>query len=149
MTKLTHSEMHFEHKQWESEFNIWLEEIKDWHTQYQNALNDLKQIEKIVENPTAKRIQKAIEDQGKTLELHKKLIELYLEGVKLQEKRIVEHMNMSADDEYISHGRLVHTHLDYRKKQAIQREVHERIKNDYHAIMTGLAKLKKEIESSL
>jgi hypothetical protein len=149
MTKLTHSEMHLEHKQWESEFNIWLEEIKDWHTQYQNALNDLKQIEKIMENPSAKRIQKAIEDRGKALELHKKLIELYQEGIKLQEKRIVEHMNMSADEEYISHDKLVNSHLDYRKKQAIQREVHERIKNDYHEIMAELARLKKEIEGSL
>ena len=149
MTKLTHSEMHFEHKQWESEFNIWLEEIKDWHIQYQNALNDLKQVEKITENPSAKRIHKAIEDQVKTLELHKKLIELYQEGTKLQEKRIVEHMNMVADEEYIAHDKLVISHLDYRKKRAIQREVHERIKNDYHEIMAKLARLKKEIEGSL
>lgn len=149
MTKLTHAEMHLDHKQWQSELDIWLKDTAAWHTQYQNALSELKEIERVIENPGTKRIQRVIKDHDRALEHHKELIELYQEEIKLHDKGIVDHMHMSADEEYISHDRLVNSHLDYRKKQAIQREVHERIKNDYHEIMTELAILKKQIENSL
>lgn len=134
MTKLTHSQMYSDQKQWNSEFRVWLEDIKDLQAQYQIILNDLKQI------------QKALENHEKAIEEHKKLIQLYQEALKIHEKEIVEHEQVSTDEEYISHDKLVNRHLEYSKKYAVQKGVHEQIKKHLQVITAELTRLKERLK---
>jgi hypothetical protein len=137
MAKLTHSEMHIDHKKWESEIKKWIQDINHWQREYQNTLRQLRHIERSIEN------------HGKALEDHRHMVQLYEEAIKIHDESIVEHEQSLTGEEYLPHDRLIKKHRDYAKKIANQGNAHERIRKNRHKLLTKLTKLKKVLEDAL
>lgn len=125
MEKVTiyNSDLHFEHKQWNSELAFWKDELKSFNLR----LNEL------VNRWTKKEVLQKLEHYQNEFTLHKGVIE------KLQEEIQIHETNIAAQE---STGRpaldtiLVKNHSDFRKKMEEQRQIYADLKKEFFRFLS-------------
>lgn len=125
MEKVTiyNSDLHFEHKQWNSELAFWKNELKSFNLR----LNEL------VNRWTKKEVLQKLEHYQNEFTLHKGVIE------KLQEEIQIHETSIAAQE---STGRpaldtiLVKNHSDFRKKMEEQRQIYADLKKEFFRFLS-------------
>ncbi|MEC3965156.1 hypothetical protein [Flagellimonas halotolerans] len=125
MEKVTiyNSDLHFEHKQWNSELAFWKDELKSFNLR----LNEL------VNRWTKKEVLQKLEHYQNEFTLHKGVIE------KLQEEIQIHETSIAAQE---STGRpaldtiLVKNHSDFRKKMEEQRQIYADLKKEFFRFLS-------------
>jgi len=112
------SDLHFEHKQWNSELMFWKDEIPT----FEHRLED------IVTRYTSKDILSILEHFQNQLILHKNVVALLLKEIKTHENELIQY----AKDHpvAIDHVRF-DDHTDIRTKMDTQRELYADMKKQF------------------
>jgi predicted nucleic acid-binding Zn-ribbon protein len=113
------SDLHFEHKQWDSELAFWNDELKTFN----NRLNEL------VSRWTDKDVLKQLEHFQNEFILHGNVIEDLQEAIEKHE------MNISKQDDAIDVP-MFHTHKGIREKMETQRQIYADLKKEFFKFLS-------------
>ncbi|TLP74256.1 hypothetical protein [Maribacter sp. ACAM166] len=112
------SNLHFEHKQWQSELAFWEDELKT----FKNRLSEL------ITRWTAKDILVKLEHYQNEFILHGGVLEDLQEEIEEHETRIAGQSLMGKDALDIA---IVEKHLKFRNKIETQRQIYEDLKKEF------------------
>ncbi len=120
---INNSDLHFEHKQWDSELAFWKDELKSFNLR----------LDELVNRWTKKEVLQKLEHYQNEFMLHKGVIE------KLQEEIQAHETSIAAQE---STGRpaldtiLVKNHSDFRKKMEEQRQIYADLKKEFFRFLS-------------
>ncbi|HKL89888.1 hypothetical protein J4E06_15410 [Muricauda sp. NFXS6] len=120
---IDNSDLHFEHKQWDSELAFWKDELKSFNLR----------LDELVNRWTKKEVLQKLEHYQNEFMLHNGVIE------KLQEEIQVHETNIAAQERT---GRpaldtiLVKNHSDFRKKMEEQRQIYADLKKEFFRFLS-------------
>lgn len=120
---ITNSNLHFEHKRWESELAFWEYELK----LFKNKLSEL------ITRWTAKDVMTKLEHIQNECILHGGIIEDLKEAIEKHEIRIAgqNEINLEVLDTVI-----IKKHLKFREKMETQRQIYINLKKDFFRLLT-------------
>lgn len=117
------SDLHFEHKQWDSELAFWNDELKTFKTK----------LSELVTRWTDKDIMAHIEHFQNQIILHGEVIDTMLHDIHVHESNIASH---SAKKEESQDHDLVKKHMAMRGKMETQRQIYTDLKKEFFAFLT-------------
>ncbi|MBT2161609.1 hypothetical protein [Zobellia barbeyronii] len=117
------SDLHFEHKQWESELAFWKDELKSFN----NRLGEL------VTRWTDKDVLAQLEHYQNEFILHGNVIEDLQEAMEKHEMNISEHSNKLGDTMDVP---MFSTHKEIREKMETQRQIYADLKKDFFRFLS-------------
>ena len=129
------AQSHADHRYWQSELNMWVEDVANWKAEQSDALTELKQIEE------------EISEHGEALDEHNEKTILLGTGLHAHEKEIAECLKTGVVGEM--HEEYCSYHDRQASEQARQRDAHERIKKHHHQVMAQIAMLKAALETAM
>lgn len=112
------SDLHFEHKQWNSELAFWEDELKT----FKNRLSEL------VARWTDKKVLAQLEHYQNEFFLHGGVIEDLKETIEKHESRMAGH---SLKGEDVLDTDLVKKHLEFRNQMETQRQIYADLKKEF------------------
>lgn len=118
-TVINNSDLHFEHKLWESELAFWTDELKS----FKNRLSEL------VTRWTDKEVLAQLEHFQNQFMIHGNVIEEIQETINKHE------MNISQHNESMNVP-MVQTHTDIREKMETQRQIYADLKKDFFQFLS-------------
>lgn len=116
---INNSDLHFEHKQWESELAFWNDELK--------TFND--RLGELVSRWTDKDVLKQLEHYQNEFILHGNVIEDLQEAIEKHELNIANHES-SLDIP------MTKTHLDVRNKMEAERQIYIDLKKEFFKFLS-------------
>ena len=117
------SDLHFEHKQWESELAFWNGELKS----FKNKLSEL------VNRWTDKEIMAHLEHFQNQIILHGEVIDTMKHDIRAHESNIASH---SMNKESVQDVDMVKKHLAMRAKMETQRQIYTDLKKEFFAFLS-------------
>ncbi|MGS0527116.1 hypothetical protein ACU8V7_20155 [Zobellia nedashkovskayae] len=117
------SDLHFEHKQWESELAFWKDELKTFN----DRLGELQT------RWTDKDVLAQLEHYQNEFILHGNVIEDLQETIEKHELNISEHSNDKADSMDVP---MFNTHTEIREKMEIQRQIYADLKKNFFRFLS-------------
>ncbi|MGB3151301.1 MAG: hypothetical protein WBB27_11625 [Maribacter sp.] len=115
--------LHFEHKQWQSELAFWKDELNS----FKNRLSEL------ITRWTAKDVLVKSEHYQNEFIMHGGHIEDLLEEIEEHETRIAG-QSMTGEDALDT--LMTKKHLEFRKKMEIQRQIYAELKKKFFGFLT-------------
>jgi hypothetical protein len=115
--------LHFEHKQWQSELAFWEDELKS----FKNRLSEL------VTRWTAKDVLTKLEHFQNEFILHGGVIEDFQEAIEEHEMRIAG-QSMTGEDAMDT--AMVKKHLEFRSMMETQRQIYADLKKDFFRFLS-------------
>lgn len=119
----TNSNLHFEHKQWQSELAFWEDELK----LFKNKLSEL------ITRGTAKDVMIKLEHFQNEFIMHGGIIEDLKEAIEEHEIRIA---GQSLTNLEVLDTEKTRKHFKYREKMEIQRQIYIDLKKDFFNFLT-------------
>lgn len=117
------SDLHFEHKLWQSELAFWDDELKSFN----NRLSEL------VARWTDKKVLAQLEHYQNQFILHRAVIDKLLDDINMHE------VNMSAQykkgKDVLNH-QFVKKHIEFRNKMDTQRRIYDELKKEFFEFLT-------------
>jgi len=120
---ITNSDLHFEHKQWESELAFWNDELKSFN----NRLSEL------ANRWTDKDVLAQLEHFQNEFILHGEVIEDLEETIEKHEINISAHSDEYHESMDVP---MVKTHLKFREKMETQRQIYADLKKDFFRFLS-------------
>lgn len=120
MASTTHEKMHLDHLAWTNEGCFWHDAVRTWQKDVEVALKEIA------------RVEQALRDHEKELEIHAAAIKLYGQKVGEHEHAIAQFEKGGAGEDL---PELAGGHAGEEGHQRQQRETHERLKQKHHVIM--------------
>ena len=118
-TTINNSDLHFEHKQWESELAFWNDELK--------TFND--RLGELAARWTDKDVLKKLEHYQNEFILHGNVIEDLQEAIEKHELNIANHES-SLDI------KMTKTHLDVRNEMEAERQIYIDLKKEFFKFLS-------------
>ncbi|WP_282113586.1 hypothetical protein [Maribacter stanieri] len=118
-TTINNSDLHFEHKQWESELAFWNDELK--------TFND--RLGELAARWTDKDVLKQLEHYQNEFILHGNVIEDLQEAIEKHELNIANHES-SLDI------KMTKTHLDVRNEMEAERQIYIDLKKEFFKFLS-------------
>ncbi|MFX0558620.1 hypothetical protein ACOCEA_17595 [Maribacter sp. CXY002] len=115
--------LHFEHKQWQSELAFWEDELKSF----------TKRLEELVTKWTKKEVLTQLEHFQNEFILQDGIIDKLLEEIEIHESRIA---GQSLTGENAIDTVLMKGHLDFRNKMETQRQIYADLKKEFFKFLT-------------
>ncbi|WP_339840851.1 hypothetical protein [uncultured Maribacter sp.] len=122
-TVINNSDLHFEHKQWDSELAFWNDELKS----FKNRLSEL------VTRWTDKDVLAQLEHYQNEFILHGNVIADLQETIEKHEMNISHHSDEGHESMDIS---MVNTHTDLREKMETQRQIYADLKKEFFQFLS-------------
>lgn len=122
-TVINNSDLHFEHKQWDSELAFWNDELKS----FKNRLSEL------VTRWTDKDVLAQLEHYQNEFILHGNVIANLQETIEKHEMNISHHSDEGHESMDIS---MVNTHTDLREKMETQRQIYADLKKEFFQFLS-------------
>ena len=117
------SDLHFEHKQWNSELAFWEDELKT----FKNRLSEL------ITRWSDKKVLAQLEHYQNEFILHGGVIEDLQETIEKHESRMAGH-SMKGED--VLDTDLVKNHLEFRNKMETQRQIYADLKKEFFSFLS-------------
>jgi hypothetical protein len=129
------AQSHADHRYWQSELDMWAEDITNWKTEQADALAELR------------RIADEICEHGKALDEHNEKNAVLGSGLHAHEKELARSMKTGVE------GDMHEEFCSYHERDAVdhghQRDAHERIKKHHYRSMAQVAMLKAAMEAAM
>ena len=135
VTITTFSEMHTDHQRWQDEHQSWRDEMDHWRQGHESALEVLAEL------------REAIRRHEDALDHHACEIEQIELGLNEHEQSMHNYECQGTGLE--QQASMTKHHQQQEDRQLYQRNVHERLKQHHHSVMTQLAMLKATMDASL
>lgn len=115
---LYNEDLHFEHKQWQSELAFWEDELKS----FKNRLSDL------IQRWTNKEVLVQLEHYQNEFILHEGIIDKLQETIEKHETRIAGQLKSGHDSLDTA---LTKKHLEFRNQMETQRQIYADLKKEF------------------
>lgn len=115
---LFNEDLHFEHKQWQSELTFWEDELKSFN----NRLNEL------INRWTKREVNVQLEHYQNEFILHGKVIDQLQEAIEKHEIRIAGQTQVGQD---ALDTVMTKKHLEFRNKMETQRQIYANLKKAF------------------
>ena len=109
------SDLHFEHKLWQSELAFWEDELKSFN----NRLSEL------VVRWTDKKVLAQLEHYQNQFILHEGVIEKFQDDISMHEVNLSDH-DIKGED--VLNHQFVKKHIEFRNKMETQRQIYTNLK---------------------
>lgn len=120
MTNLPHTNMHNDHRLWESEISLWRDDLRSWQQELAKAQGQVKNLEK-------------------ALEEHAHILRTHASTLRLEEQISDAHEHALADFEKGGEGEelleMSRQHREEAGRHAEHRAAHEHLKRLHHSIL--------------
>ncbi len=134
MTTISHSEIHGDHRYWQSEIKMWRDDIQQWQQEREDCIAELLE---------------AINRHDRAMECHTNSIVDHQSAIVDHEHFIAEcEQNSSAKDKG-DEATFAETHQGESSIQNDLRASHERIKKRHHTVMAKLAMVVASLKHGL
>ncbi|WP_339628559.1 hypothetical protein [uncultured Maribacter sp.] len=120
---LYNENLHFEHKQWQSELDFWKDELKS----FKNRLGDL------IKRWTNKEVLAQLEHYQNEFILHEGIIDKLQETIEKHETRIAGQVNSGQESLDTA---LTKKHLEFRNQMETQRQIYADLKKDFFRFLS-------------
>ncbi|MGB7347236.1 MAG: hypothetical protein WBD20_23640 [Pirellulaceae bacterium] len=129
------AQAHADHRYWQSDLDMWAEDVVYWKGEQADALQELQQI------------AAEIREHGKALDDHNEKIVTLGTGLHAHEKELAAFMQTGVEGGM--HEEFGSYHDRHAADHAQQRQAHERIKKHHHRAMAQVAILKAAMEAAM
>ena len=129
------AQSHADHRYWQSELEMWREDVANWKHEQADALVELEQI------------ANEIRENAKSLDEHDEKVIVLGTGLRAHEKELAELVKTGVETDM--HDDFCSYHQRHSADHARQREAHERIKKHHHRAMAQVAMLKAAMEAAM
>lgn len=120
---LYNENLHFEHKQWQSELAFWEDELKS----FKNRLNEL------IPRWTNKEVLAQLEHYQNEFILHEGIIDKLQETIEKHETRIAAQVNSGRESLDTA---LTKKHIEFRNQMETQRQIYADLKKDFFRFLS-------------
>ena len=120
---LYNEDLHFEHKQWQSELALWEDELKSFN----------HRLEELVKRWTNKDVLAQLEHYQNEFILHGNVLETLLDEINAHEENMAQHYKRNED---VINRELAKQHMDFRNKMENQREIYSKLKKDFFKFLS-------------
>lgn len=120
---LYNEDLHFEHKQWQSELDLWEDELKSFN----------HRLEELVKRWTNKNVLAQLEHYQNEFILHGNVLESLMHEINVHETNMAEHSKRKED---VINRELAKQHLEFREKIENQREIYSKLKKDFFKFLS-------------
>jgi chromosome segregation ATPase len=120
---LYNENLHFEHKQWQSELSFWEDELKT----FKNRLSEL------IQRWTNKEVLAQLEHYQNEFILHEGIIDKLQETIEKHETRIAGQVNSGHESLDTA---LTKKHLEFRNQMETQRQIYAELKKEFFKFLS-------------
>lgn len=120
---LFNEDLHFEHKQWQSELALWEDELRSFN----------HRLEELVKRWTDKNVLAKLEHFQNEFILHGNVLESMLHEIHVHESNMAEHSKMQEE---VLDRVFAKQHFEFRKKLERQRDIYNALKKDFFRFLS-------------
>jgi uncharacterized protein (DUF342 family) len=120
---LYNEDLHFEHKQWQSELSLWEDELKSFNNR----------LEELVKRWTNKDVLAQLEHYQNEFILHGNILESLLHDINVHETDMAEHSKKKED---VINREFAEQHLEFRSKMENQRDIYSDLKKKFFRFLS-------------
>jgi len=120
---INNSDLHFEHKQWRSEFSFWEDELKTFNNR----------LEELVKRWTDKTVLAQLEHFQNQFIRHGEVIDTLQHDINVHETNMAAHDEKGED---VINRALAKHHIEFRGRMETQRKIYGDLKKDFYRFLS-------------